>query len=357
LLGATALSLPFVRRARAEEAVLNIYHWADSFGETTLSEFEAETGIAISYDNFTSVEESEAKLMTGNTGYDIVSIVGANLPYLAQAGVLAKLDRSKLPSWSNLDPQILALLAHWDPGNAHGYPINWGSVGMAYNVDLVREVLPDANLNSLGLILDPQTAEALSQCGITLLDSPTDVIPLVLTFLGRDGNSGAPEDLQAVAEQIARVRPHIRTFDNTSVIGMLANQEVCAANVWSGDFAAAQARAVEAGLNLNLEYVIPQSGAPAWVGTFCIPSDAPHPENAHRFLEFLSRPEVAAGIANYTYYANANLGSKAFIAPEILSNPAIYPSDEARARLWTPDALSAETLRNFTRIWTSIKAG
>jgi putrescine transport system substrate-binding protein len=205
--------------------------------------------------------------------------------------------------------------------------------------------------------MNPASAEVLSQCGLTLLDSPVDVIPLVLTYLGRDGNATGPEDLQAAADAIAQIRPFIRTFDNTNVVNALASEEICAANIWSGDFALAQARAAEAGIELDLDYVIPATGAPAWVGTLCIPADAPHSANAHRFLEFMLRPEVAAGFTNSTFYANGNAASQPFISPEILANPAIYPDAEAVARLWTPDALSAEQLSSLTRIWISIKAG
>jgi putrescine transport system substrate-binding protein len=357
LMGAASLSAPFIRTSRADEPVLNIYNWAESFGETALVDFETETGIAVVYDTFTSTEESEAKLMLGGTGYDIVAIVGANLPYLNQANLFTPIDRSKLPSWNNLDPEILRLLSHWDPENAHGFPFTWGSVGMAYNIGLVRERLPDADLSSLDLILKPELASRLAECGITLLDSPTDIIPLVLTYLGRNGNTTSAEDLEAVVSALAPVRAYVQNFDNTGIVNALANGQVCAASVWSGDFALAQAVAAEAGLDLDLDYVIPASGAPAWIGTLCIPSDAPHSENAHRFLEFLLRPEIIAGVTNATFYANANLASKAFIKPEILANPAIYPDAEAAARLWTPDALSGDALSDYNRAWSRIKSG
>lgn len=356
MMASAALPMPFIRPARAEDAVVNIYNWADYFGETTIEDFQSATGITVNYDTFSSVEESEAKLLVGGTGYDCVAIVGSSIPYLSKAGIFAPLDRAQLPSWGNLDPAILKLLETWDPGNVYGAPYTWGSVGLGLNLNMVKERLPDADLTSLDLVLKPENAAALADCGISLLDSPTDVILLVLAYLGIDPSASDPDSLKKVAEAIGAVRENIRTFDNTNVITALAGKEVCVANMWSGDFALAQARAAEVGLTDELAYVIPDTGAPAWVGTFCIPADAPNKANAHRFLEFLMQPEVIAGVTNYTYYANGNAASKPFIAPEILANPAIYPDAEATARLWTQAAPDEDTLRAYARLWTRIKS-
>jgi putrescine transport system substrate-binding protein len=357
LMASAALPLPFIRPARAEEATLNLYNWADFFGETTIEDFQAETGITVNYDTFSSVEESEAKMLVGGTGYDLVATVGSSIPYLSKAGLFAPLDRALLPSWGNLDPAILSLLTTWDPGNTYGFPYTWGSVGLALNLGMVRERLPNADLTSLDLIFKPENAAALADCGISFLDSPTDVIPLTLAYLGLDPETSNPDDLKAVADTIAPVRPHIRTFDNTNVVTALAGQDICVANMWSGDFALAQARAAEAGITAEFTYVVPVTGAPAWVGAFAIPADAPHPGNAHRFLEFLLRPEVMAGVTNYTYYATGNAAAKPFIRPEILANPAIYPDAAATERLWTQAAPQDDLLRAYSRLWSQIKSG
>jgi putrescine transport system substrate-binding protein len=357
LLGAAALPMPFVRRARAEEPVVNIYNWANYIGEDTIPNFTAETGIEVVYDNFSSSEEAEAKLQTGGTGYDLVLMSSSSLPRLVPAGLFQPIDRSLLPLWDNLDPAILKLNAEWDADNAHSFPYAWGTFGISYNVDMVKERLPDADLSSLDLILKPENAAKLADCGISLLDSPEAVIRLAITYLGRDGNDLSAENIDAAVELLAGVRPHIRTFDNSTFLNTLPNKEICVANTFAGDYATAKARAAEAGVDIDLAYFVPKSGSPVWVDSFCIPSDAPHAANAHAFLAYLLRPEVIAEMTNYTNYASANLASRPFVAPEILADPAVFPDAEVMSRLWTPDTASDDELRLITRAWRSVKSG
>lgn len=355
-LGAT-LAMPYVRPSWAQSSSLNVYNWADYIGETTLEDFEAATGIGVVYDTYSSAEEMQAKMLAGSTGYDVVNHSGLNMPQAIGAGVYQKLDRSKLANWKNLDPVILKMLAEWDAGNEYGQPYFWGSVGVTYNLDLVRERLPDADLESLDTIFKPENAEKLADCGISILDSPTDTIPLALTYLGLDGNTTNPADYEKVVELYKAIRPYIRTFDNTNYINAIPNGELCVINNWSGDYSVSKARAAEAGIELNLAYYVPKSGAPAWADCMAIPADAQNVENAHKFLNFMMEPEVIAACTNYTGYANAVLPALEFVDEAVRNDPAVYPDDTVKSRLWAQKALTEEQGRAITRIWTDIKAG
>lgn len=358
LIAASAfVSMPYIRRVRAEEQTLNVYNWADYIGETTIEDFQSATGISVTYDTYTSAEEMEAKMLAGSTGYDAVFMTALKLPNFIKAKVYHKLDRSRLPGWSNLDPVVLKLTEVWDPGLDYGLPYMWGSVGITYNSDLVRERLPDARLDSLDILLKPENAAKLADCGISLLDSPTDVIPLVLRYLGKDGDTTNVADYQAVIEALKPVRQYIRTFDNLVILNALPNGELCAANTWSGDYSTAKARAEEAGVDIKLEYHVPETGAPAWSDSICIPADAKHMDAAYKFLNFMLEPEVIAKCTNLTHYANANLASKPFVDPAILADPAVYPDDAVKARLWALKPLSEEQDRAMTRAWQTIKSG
>ncbi len=356
-LAATALSAPFIRRARAEDQVLNVYNWADYIGETTVEDFQTATGIAVTYDTYSSAEEMQAKMLAGATGYDVVVMAGLSLPNFIRANVYEKLDRAKLPNWKNLDPEVLRILEGWDPGNAYGVPYMWGSVGVTYNTDMVKERLPGAKLDSLDMLLKPENAAKLADCGISVLDSPTDVIPMVLRYLGKDGDTANVADYDAVVEAFKPVRQYIRTFDNTNYLNAIPNKELCVINNWSGDYSTARTRAKDAGVDINLEYHIPETGAPAWVDCLCIPGDAAHKENAHAFINYLMEPEVIAKCTNFTNYASGNLAAKQFVDKEVLANPAVYPDDAAKKRLWAPKPFSEEQDRAMTRAWQAIKSG
>jgi putrescine transport system substrate-binding protein len=355
--GSAALAMPFVRRARAEDAILNVYNWADYIGETTIEDFQSQSGIAVTYDTYSSAEEMQAKMLAGSTGYDVVDMAGLTLPTFVKAGIYDKLDRSKLPSWNNLDPDILKILEGWDPGNQYAIPYMWGSVGITYNADMIKERLPDAKLDSLDTIFKPENAAKLADCGISILDSPTDVVLMLLPYLGKDRDTTNVADYQAVIDAFKLVRQHIRTFDNTNYLNALPNKELCVVNNWSGDYSTAKARAAEAGVEINLEYHVPETGSPAWVDCLCIPADAKHKENAYKFLEYMLQPEVIAKCTNFTNYANGNLASKPFVDPAVLANPAVYPDDAVKKRLWAPKTLNEEQDREMTRAWQTIKSG
>jgi putrescine transport system substrate-binding protein len=358
LIGATAtLATPWVRPSWAQGGVVNVYNWSDYIGETTLADFTAETGVEVVYDLYASAEEMQAKLLAGSTGYDLVLHSGQGIPRSVQAGVLQKLDRAKLTGWGNLDPAILKIVEGYDPGNAYGVPYMWGSVGMTYNIDMVRERLPDADLESLDTILKPENAALLADCGISLLDSPNDIGFMILSYLGIDPNTAGPAEWAKMVEAVRPVRDYIATFDNANYLTTLPNGEACAVNNWSGDYGVAKARAAEAGIEINLGYFIPKTGVPAWFDVWAIPVDAGNVDNAHRFIDYLLRPEVIAACTNYTGYANANAAAMPFIDPAIAADPAVYPDEAALARMYTPIPQTPEQESDMNRAWTEIKTG
>ena len=352
-----ALSLPYVRPSWAQAGTVNIYNWADYIGETTIADFEAATGIGAVYDLYSSAEEMEAKMLAGSTGYDVVLTAGVNLPQFITADLYEKLDRSRLTGWANLDPGMLKIFDGYDPGNQHGVPYMWGSVGFTFNLDLVKERLPDADLESLETIFNPENAAKLADCGISLLDSPTDIGFSVLSFLGLDPNTAGPAEYRKMAEAFAPVRQYIQTFDNLNYLNALPNGELCVANSWSGDYAVAKARAAEAGVDVNLAYFVPRTGAPMWFDAFCMPKDAQNKDNAYAFMDYMLRPEVIAAATNYTGYANANIAANPLVDAAIMADPAIYPDAEIRKRLYTTTPQTEDQNREITRIWAEIKAG
>ncbi len=358
LLGATAaLSAPWVRPSWAQSGVVNVYNWADYIGETTIADFTAETGIEVVYDLYASSEEMQAKLLAGSTGYDVVLHAGMGLPRSIQAGVLQKLDRTKLTGWGNLDTDILKTFSLYDPNYDYGVPYMWGSVGVTYNIDMVKERIPNADMESLELLLKPENAALLADCGISLLDSPNDIGFMILSYIGIDPNTAGPAEWAKMVEAVKPVREYIATFDNANYLTAIPNGELCAVNNWSGDYGVAKARAAEAGIEINLGYFVPKTGAPAWFDLWTMPADAQNVDNGHRFIDYLLRPEVIAACTNLTGYGNANLASKPFVDPAILADPAVYPDATAIARLYTPLPQTPQQETDMNRAWSEIKTG
>ena len=344
--------------AYAEEKVLNIYNWSDYIAEDTVAKFEAETGIKVRYDVYDGNETMEAKLMAGNSGYDIV--VPTAFPFLdreIKAGVFQKLDKSKIPNYKNQDPDLLKRVAAADPGNEHAAIWMWGTTGLGYNVDAVKKALPNAPVNSLDLIFKPENAAKLKSCGITILDSPTDVVPIALNYLGLDPTSSKPEDLKKAETLLMSIRPYIKYFNSSQYINDLANGDVCVSLGWSGDIFQAQARATEAKNGVNIEYAIPTEGTMIWFDNMAIPKDAPHPENAMAWINFNLKPEIAAANSNYVAYANPVPASKATMDEAVKDNPSIYPSKEVMDKLFAVPTKDAAYNRILTRTWTSIRTG
>ena len=345
--------------ARAEEKVLNIYNWSDYIAADTVARFEAETGIKVNYDVYDANETLETKLMAGHSGYDLV--VPTAMPFLAReikAGAVEKIDKTKLANYRNLDPQILAFVAAADPGNQYGVPYLWGTTGIGYNPAMVKAALgAAAPIDSLKLIFDPANAKKLASCGISLLDTPQEMFPAALAFLGRDPMSRDPADLDRAAQAVRAIRPWIRKFHSSQYINDLANGDLCVAFGYSGDMIQARNRAAEAKNGVRIAYSIPKEGAMVWVDMMAIPKDAPHPQNALRFIDFILRPEIIAAISNTVAYANPNLRATALVNADIRDNPGIYPPDEVRKRLFSDKLATQQYDRLRTRAWTKVKTG
>ncbi len=345
--------------AAAEEPVVNVYNWSDYIAEDTLQQFEAATGIKVVYDVYDANEVLEAKLLAGASGYDV--IFPSAQPFAERhisAGLYRSLERDKLPHYGNLDPDILGALAGSDPGNAHLVPYMWGTTGIGYNVRKVREILGDeAPLDSWRLIFDPAIAKRLAGCGISVLDDEQEALAAALIYLGKDPNSTDPADIEAAAEAFAQVRPYIRYFHSSQYINDLANGDLCVAHGYSGDVLQARDRADEADNGVEVAFTIPREGAILWIDVMAIPVDAPHPDNAHRFIDFLLQPEVIADISNYVAYANANSAATPLLDEEVRDDPGIYPPAAVKARLVTAKVMPQQLQRLRVRTWTRIKTG
>jgi len=337
---------------------LNVYNWSDYIGETTVEDFQKATGITVRYDVYDSNETLEAKLMAGNTGYDIVVPTGSFLGRQIQAGIYQEIDKSKLKNYGNLDPQILKALEAFDPGNKYAVPYFWGTVGIGYNVDKVKERLGDnAPVDSLDLLFKPENAEKLKDCGISMLDAPSDMFQTALKYLGKDPHSKSEEDYAAVEQLFAGVRPYIKYFHSSQYINDLANGELCAVIGWSGDIFIAAARADEAKNNVHLDYRIPKEGSLLWVDSLAIPKDAKNVDNALKFIDYLNDPQVAANGVNYVSYASPNLAALDKVEPDIKNNPSIYPTDDVKKNLFSDMQADPDLERLRTRTWTKVKTG
>ena len=344
--------------ARAQSKELNVFNWTDYVDPKAIERFEKETGIKVHYDTFDSLETLEAKMLAGHSGYDI--IVPTSQPTfsrLVRTGALAPLDKSKLPNLKNLDPALMARVVPADPGNAHGAIYLWGSTGMGMIADRVRKLAPDAPLDSWDLLFKLENAKRIASCGITMMDSATDVIPSVLHYLGHSPDSTSPEDLADVERALMRIRPFIRNFASGGALEQLASGQTCLVFDYSGDVIQAAARAREAKNGLDVTYVAPKQGAQVAFDMLAIPADAPHPDAALAFINFVLQPDVMAGITNTTRYPNAVPASKAMIEPDILHDPSIYPTEAQMASFFTIGPVPQSAERPRSRMWARFKAG
>jgi putrescine transport system substrate-binding protein len=345
--------------AAGDEPRLNVYNWSDYIAPDTIPKFEAETGIKITYDVYDGNEVLEAKLLAGNSGYDVV--VPSASPFMARqiaAGVYRTLDKAKLPNLRNLDPKILELVAAADPGNAHGVPYLWSDTGIGFNEKQVLSALgEEAPVDSLALIFDQANAQKLAACGISLLDTPQEVFPATLAYLGLDPKSRDLGDLDKAFGALEKIRPYIRKFHSSQYINDLAGGGLCVALGYSGDVIQARNRAREAGNEVKIAFRVPKEGAMMSVDMLSIPADAPHPENALRFIDYLLRPEVIAGITDAVWYPNPNVPATALVKPEIRNDPAVYRPGDIRRRLYVDLPAPSAYERARTRAWTRLKSG
>ncbi|GAA4498215.1 extracellular solute-binding protein [Pseudaeromonas paramecii] len=342
----------------SDDKVLHVYNWSDYIAEDTVSGFEKETGIRVIYDVFDSNEVLEAKLLAGNTGFDLVVPSSDYLGRQLQAGVFMPLDKSKLPNLKNMDPAIMQMLQEKDPDNAHAVPYLGGSTGIGYNVDKVAAVMgPDFQMNTWEAIFNPDNLAKLHQCGVAFLNSPTDLFTVALRYMGRDPNSTNAQDYKDASAMMSKLRPYITYFNSSQYINDLANGDICVAVGWSGDIIQASDRAEEAGNGVHVEYVVPKEGSDVFYDMLTIPSDAKHPEYALAFINYLMRPEVIAKITNYVSYANANLAANGLVDEAIRDNPNVYFSDELKPKMFAQQVMPQKITRVITREWTKIMTG
>ncbi|WP_339413728.1 polyamine ABC transporter substrate-binding protein [Pseudomonas sp. EA_35y_Pfl2_R5] len=347
-----------IATAAAATPTVHVYNWYDYIGPTTLADFKRDLGITPIYDTFDSAEALESKLLTGRSGYDVVVASNFSLPTLIKAGVLEPLDPTKLPNLKHLDPELLAKLANNDPGNRYAVPYMWGTNGIGYNVDKVRAALGDnAPVDSWDLLFKEDNLAKLSQCGVALLDSPSEILPIVLNYLGLPPNSTDPAHYQQAEALLLKLRPHIAYFNSSKFITDLSNGDICVAVGWAGGMLDAKASAEEANNGVHIEYSLPKEGAPAWFDTLVLLKDAPHPEQGWAFIDYLLRPEVVAPITDYLRYPNGNRSATALLNPVTRSNPAVYPPAEAMARLFSLQPLPMKAERIRTRVWSKVKSG
>ncbi|KAA0971816.1 polyamine ABC transporter substrate-binding protein [Aureimonas fodinaquatilis] len=343
--------------ALAQEKQLNIYNWSDYIEPSILDDFTRETGIKVVYDTYDSNEILETRLLAGGSGYDVVVPSAEYMARQIEAGVYQKLDQSKLPNLGNMWPLIQERVEAFDPGNEYSVNYMWGTTAIGYNKNKVAELLPDAPLDSWALVFDPQYAEVLSKCGIDMLDSPGEIIPAALNYLGVNPDAASPEDIQKATDLLLAVRPYIRKFHSSEYINALANGDICVAVGFSGDIFQARDRAEEAGGGVEIGYTIPKEGAMMWFDQFAIPADARHVEEAHIFINYMMRPEVIAKATDYVVYANGNLASKELIDEDIFNDPAVYPTDETLEKLYIKLPYDARAQRLVTRAFTTVRTG
>ena len=341
----------------AEKPLLNIYNWSDYIDPDLIEEFEQEFGIKVNYDIYDSSEIVDTKLLTGHSGYDIVVHSASFSARLIPIGVYQSVDYERLQNWHHIDGDLLAKIRRYFGEDIAGVPYMWGTTGFAYNRDMILERMPDAPLDSAAMLFDPAVVSRFADCGVSLLDDPTSVIPIAMLYLGLPANSVEPEHLARAEELLKAVRPYIKYFSSTKMLLDLPSREVCLAMAWSGDYAVAITRAAEAGVDIDLGYTIPKEGAIDWYDVMYIPADAPHPNNAYLFLDFMLRPDVVARASNYIGYANANRDALPLVDEALSSDPAIYPDQETMNRLEPSVVLPPKLERRRSRTWTKIKTG
>jgi len=354
-----ALALLATPAVAEEEKVLNVYNWSDYIAEDTIANFEKETGIKVRYDNFDSNEILHAKLVAGRTGYDIVVPSSYFGKMQLQGGLLRPLDKSQIPNWKNLDPVILKALEEMDPGNQYLVDWLWGYTTVGINVDKVKKALggmpmPD---NAWDLVFKPEYISKLKSCGVSFLDSATEIVPAAAHYLGKKAYSKDVANYGGTAELLATIRPYVTLFSSSGYINDMANGSICVALGWSGDINIAKRRAADGKTGQNIECLLPRTGGVVFMDTMGIPADAPHPGNAHKWINYILRAEVGASLTNKVFYANPNLESKKFIKPEVASNRTVFPSDEDMKKMGLPGALSNDSRRAMTRIYTTFKTG
>ena len=343
--------------SQATETV-KIYNWTEYIAPDTLKQFQTQTGLQTQYDLFDTNEMLDSKLMVGRSGYDVVFPSSHFMGRQIKAGALKKLDKSKLPNWNNLNPQLLKALEVSDPGNQHGFPYLWGTTGIGYNVAKVKEVLgDDVPLDSWDLVLKPENMQKLSKCGVAILDSAPEVLAITLNYLGLPAHSLQASDYKKAEAKLKEIRPYVRYFSSSKSVSDLANGEICLAVGFSGDFLQAGNRASEAKNGIEIAYLLPKEGSPMWFDMVAMPADAPDESAGYAYMNYLLEPETMANITNYVSYANGNAKADALVSPELKANTKVYPTDEMISHLFAQQAMPKDIDRLRTRLWQTIKTG
>jgi putrescine transport system substrate-binding protein len=353
----TVAALAVVATSAMSEEV-RVYNWSDYIDEALLTKFEEETGIDLIYDVFDSNEVLETKMLAGSSGYDVVVPSGTFLQRQISAGAFQKLDKSKLSNLDNMWDVISKRVGKYDPGNEYAINYMWGTTGIGVNIDKVKEVLgEDAPVNSLALILDPANMEKLADCGVHFLDAPAEIIPAALNYIGENPDAQDAETISKAEPVLSAIAPFVQKFHSSEYINALANGDICVAVGWSGDVLQARDRAAEADNGVTIEYYAPKEGALMWFDNMAIPVDAPNPDGAHKFLNFIMDAQNMAAASNYVYYANGNLASQEYLVEDVIGDTAIYPDAATLENLYTTSPYDAKTQRVVTRMWTKVKSG
>lgn len=357
-LGALAISLSASALAE-EEKTVNFYNWQNYIDDTTLEAFTKETGIKVVYDIFDTNEILETKLLAGNSGFDVVVPGSDFMARQIKVGAFLELDKSKIPNHKLLDPKIMSLLEASDPGNRYGIPYMWGTTGIGYNVDKIKEIFGDDYVvDSWDFIFKPENLAKVAACGVAFLDNPTEIYATALNYLGMDPKSENPKDYSgAASDLIMKIRPHITYFHSSKSITDLANGDICVSVGWSGDVLQARDRAVEAKNGINIAYTIPKEGALMWLDIMTIPKDARHADAAYKLLNHLLKPEIMAKNSDLVAYANPVPESWDKIKPEVRNDPAIFPPEEIAQKLFVLSPHGQKVSRVITRSWARIRSG
>ena len=346
----------FAASSYAEE-VVNIYNWSDYMAPGAIEQFSKETGIKVNYDVYDSNEVLEAKLMAGGSGYDVVMPSNSFFERQVKAGVYQAIDKSKLSNYGNLDQTLAKQVEKHDAGNFHNIPYAWGTIGIGYNTKMIEERLGTTDIDSWDILFNPSIAAKLADCGITILDSPAEMMSVVNNYRGVDPNSEDKGELEKSTELMSIAKENIRYFHSSKYISDLANGDVCVAIGYNGDILQSQDRAAEAGLGVDIKYVIPKEGTLVWFDLMAIPADAPHPEAALKFIDFILKKDIAAAISNYVFYAVPNTAAESLLDDEVKNNKGIYPTQAVKEKLYVQTAHTARFDRQLTRAWTNIKTG
>jgi putrescine transport system substrate-binding protein len=354
----TGLVTLFVTPALAAETELNVYNWSDYIAKDTIPDFEKETSIHVKYDNYDSDDTLQAKLLAGSSGYDIVVPTSNYMAKQIQAGIYQKLDKSKLPNLANLDPTLMKMISDADPGNQYGVPWAWGTDGVGYNVEAVKKAVGDgAPVDSWALVFDPANLSKLKGCGVSFLDAPADIFAAVLQYMHEDPNSTNPGDYQAAFQVLKQVRPYITQFNSSGYINDLANNDICVAVAWSGDVGIARRRAQEAKRAYEVKFSNMREGGLLWFDVMVVPKDAPHPEAAMKWINYIEDPKVNAQITNEVFYPTANRIARQFVTPAVANDQTVYLSDDLLKKATLMRPMPADILRLENRLWAQLKSG